>query len=574
MDGTFGVCSARVLLFILMVIDNCNRGIPVAFYLFSAKEDHTAVHASYNTAVLAEGVQRFKEALGKNAAGEEFDITVANIDNDSREQYAISAFWPNIQLLLCAFHTWQFWRGGLDKYLRIIPKGDARKDVCSDFGTLLRKLINNITNYRDAITAYNVTVINYCINADSPDAIAQKQAQGALAFLAYLSGYLKNKSYWRMWSAAGSVAASARLHTTPDQVARTTNHLEFFNGRIKCKFFGPYMLSSRLPRLNVYTLVLIKKVMPQFFDELRTNYSLFRFKISLMMPINGILRPVRLYDDPPSDAESDYSSDYTRSLSYNSQSCSDASESDCDNIPTSPLMPLPALGDNKNDTVDEDLQAIPGYGCTLELEAIDAGNQTVFAESASINFVPTLSSPSEVEPTDDFLLSANFNDAVYWDSDPEMSGLPTDFLDALSRPPSNSGSPALLLLLPALPSPSVDVIPLSASAANNYAAIAHRELLVAENHVADALCMLMLHGQSAEDLSDHMSPAIQECLRLKPPATLPVPSATLASQPSLLLAPDQSMQPSLTPALQPDQRRLESFGIQLKEKRKPARGCR
>ncbi|GJE99378.1 hypothetical protein PsYK624_156320 [Phanerochaete sordida] len=147
MDGTFGVCSARLLLFILLVINDCNHGIPVAWYFFSAKEDHTRVHASYDGAVLTAGVQHFKEALGRNATGEEFEIVVANTDNDSREQTAISAAFPRVTLLLCSFHTWQSWRAALNKHLCTVPKGDPRQDICSELSQLLYDLINKVTDY-------------------------------------------------------------------------------------------------------------------------------------------------------------------------------------------------------------------------------------------------------------------------------------------------------------------------------------------------------------------------------------------------------------------------------------------
>lgn len=52
MDLTFGVCSARVLLIILMVIDDANKGIPVAQILFTARQEARAVHADYNKLVL------------------------------------------------------------------------------------------------------------------------------------------------------------------------------------------------------------------------------------------------------------------------------------------------------------------------------------------------------------------------------------------------------------------------------------------------------------------------------------------------------------------------------------------
>ena len=36
LDGTFGICNKRILLFISMVLDEERKGIPVSFLMFSA----------------------------------------------------------------------------------------------------------------------------------------------------------------------------------------------------------------------------------------------------------------------------------------------------------------------------------------------------------------------------------------------------------------------------------------------------------------------------------------------------------------------------------------------------------
>jgi hypothetical protein len=51
MDGTFGVCSICVLIFFLMVIDDCHVGMPVAI-MFTPKKDTKAGHASYDRLLL------------------------------------------------------------------------------------------------------------------------------------------------------------------------------------------------------------------------------------------------------------------------------------------------------------------------------------------------------------------------------------------------------------------------------------------------------------------------------------------------------------------------------------------
>jgi hypothetical protein len=126
MDSTFGVCSARILLFILMVINKQNKGIPVATIMFMARKEAQATHTDYNTELLKDLLAHWKAGMGKHLqTGEEFIISVANTDNDPRKRNTLSSNWPNSFLLYCRFHTWQAWRNGLTQNLACISKGDA-----------------------------------------------------------------------------------------------------------------------------------------------------------------------------------------------------------------------------------------------------------------------------------------------------------------------------------------------------------------------------------------------------------------------------------------------------------------
>lgn len=281
MDGTFGVCSARILLFILMAIDEANHGIPIAFMLFTAKQGHKAVHASYDGSVLQGLLSRFKIAMGTNKEGETFTIAIGMTDNDPREHHALRSVWPEIFLMLCLFHMSQAWRNGLNTHLRVVPKGDARKQVRARIGKLLRRLLKEITDYNQAVTAYNDEVVHFRQMAESTIEIPKKQAQGALSFLTYLQDYLKDYTFWRTWSAASAVEAAARLNIPINTIPRTTNHLESFNGRLKHKYFQPYLKSGRLPRIDVYVLTLVKDVIPTILAERIERQTIENYRQSL-----------------------------------------------------------------------------------------------------------------------------------------------------------------------------------------------------------------------------------------------------------------------------------------------------
>lgn len=93
----------------MMSINEDRKGIPLAFFLFSAKSGAQATHASYNTEVLHRLVFFWRPYL-EARANKLFLPKVFNTDNDTRECQAIVNVWPKIHLLLCKFHLRQSWK--------------------------------------------------------------------------------------------------------------------------------------------------------------------------------------------------------------------------------------------------------------------------------------------------------------------------------------------------------------------------------------------------------------------------------------------------------------------------------
>lgn len=108
LDGTFGVCDRRILLFIALGVDESGKGVPLAFFLFSAPTGNRATHAGYDTSVLIELLSAWKKSLGQRKAIP-FGPKIAITDTDTKERGALSAVWPLVWLLLCKFHVRQCW---------------------------------------------------------------------------------------------------------------------------------------------------------------------------------------------------------------------------------------------------------------------------------------------------------------------------------------------------------------------------------------------------------------------------------------------------------------------------------
>ena len=107
LDGTFGVCDRRVLLFIAMGVDENNHGVPIAFFFFSAPAGNKHTAAGYNTNILTKLLQKWKNWM--ESGGQVFEPRVAITDTDTKERGALLAVFPNIILLLCKFHLRQCW---------------------------------------------------------------------------------------------------------------------------------------------------------------------------------------------------------------------------------------------------------------------------------------------------------------------------------------------------------------------------------------------------------------------------------------------------------------------------------
>ncbi|KAK7464182.1 hypothetical protein VKT23_006348 [Stygiomarasmius scandens] len=310
MDLTFGFCNARTLLVNIIAMDDEKKAVPIGHMIFTARKSAKAVHADYNTAVLDHLQKKFKAGMGKNEAGEEFDAKVASTDNDTRERTSLSINYLHIFLLLCIFHIWQAWRNGLNKYLAPIPKGIHWQEIRTRLGKFLHRQINDIYDYSVALESYNAEVRYFQDLKKQRKAVCKTQGNAGLAFLGYLRSYLDSQDYWLSWSAAGAQKAADILGLPVEQIPRTTNPVENFNRHIKSTYFEPYMHSGRLPRIDTWILVLITRVLPDFFTRREQERSMRNHYSNNRMAMPGQTKAASTSESkiPPSTASSSSSS--------------------------------------------------------------------------------------------------------------------------------------------------------------------------------------------------------------------------------------------------------------------------
>ncbi|TFY75791.1 hypothetical protein EWM64_g8220 [Hericium alpestre] len=243
-DLTFGFSSARANLLNIVAIDHRdNSGIPIGHIIFTARSTAKAAHADYNTELLTRLLGLFKTRLC-DRLNIDFTVCVANTDNDARERAALTMTWDSVHLLLL---------------------GDARIATRSDLARFSMRLMKEIKTYPEAIAAYNEILARYQQLEQEPDEISGKQARAGLAYLVYFRGYLKDLPFWKAWSPAGAAEAAEKLGIPLEKVARTTNHVEYFNHLLKGPLFSVFEKGGRRPRLDVWVLTLLTEVLPRFF---------------------------------------------------------------------------------------------------------------------------------------------------------------------------------------------------------------------------------------------------------------------------------------------------------------------
>jgi hypothetical protein len=104
LDGTFGVCDRKVLLIIIMVLNEHFHGIPVGWLLFSAPGGNRNTCAGYNADILRCLLGKWRDALGYRN-GEPFKVVTPMIDTDHKERAALNAVWPGNSFICIAKST-------------------------------------------------------------------------------------------------------------------------------------------------------------------------------------------------------------------------------------------------------------------------------------------------------------------------------------------------------------------------------------------------------------------------------------------------------------------------------------
>ena len=291
LDGTFGICSVRLLLFIALGKDEDGKGVPVAFFLFSAPTGNKATHAGYNTEILRELLSHWKAAMaskptadtGTGIFPETFKPYVAITDTDTKERGALLAVWPDICLLLCRFHVRQCWTNHRKTVLK--SKGseywrdwvlNALRSLEVLYVILIHFIILELTRWSRLLATVDHIVATDLISRQNsvfeqlsanPTADSYVHAQGGQKHLNYLTANWMPLALWQSWSEFGRMSASALLKIPVEGVIPTTNNLESFNGLLKRKHLATWLRSGHRLRFDFLINILITRILPAVYSH-------------------------------------------------------------------------------------------------------------------------------------------------------------------------------------------------------------------------------------------------------------------------------------------------------------------
>ncbi|KIJ38649.1 hypothetical protein M422DRAFT_258767 [Sphaerobolus stellatus SS14] len=261
LDGTFSICNSKLLLFIVMAVDEKAKGVPIAFLLFSAPSGNKQTSAGYDTMILAKLLQKWHEDL-ENHGKRPSEVLVVVTDTDLKERGALLQVFPHIWLLICKFHIWQSWRNHRNKVLK--GKAPFLKEMKTRFGRLEVELLHTT----DYTTACNLVAKEHqIVMAMMDDSDTKSVAERALSHLDYLQSYWLTEELWKSWSDFGRHTAAQLLAVDFNGVIPTTNHLESFNGLLKRKHLNRWQRGGRQLRADILMHVLIMKVLPSIFEQ-------------------------------------------------------------------------------------------------------------------------------------------------------------------------------------------------------------------------------------------------------------------------------------------------------------------
>lgn len=226
LDGTFSIRDKKMLLFIVMVVDEANCGVPLTFFLCIAQSENKHAADRYATDILEHMLMYWREWLSSQD-DEAFEVLVPIMDTELMEHGTLLRVFPRIWLLICQFHLRQPWKNNCSK-----PLKGATSDYTL-FMAQLKRLEDALVKTEQYESAKNLLAnernllrLYLDLQTTDPEVSNTAAINGALGHLRDLENYWMREALWRCWSGFGQVVAAASLvNREVNEILPTTNHL-------------------------------------------------------------------------------------------------------------------------------------------------------------------------------------------------------------------------------------------------------------------------------------------------------------------------------------------------------------
>ncbi|CAG8752447.1 16312_t:CDS:2 [Racocetra persica] len=213
-----------------MVIDEDNKGVPIAFILFTPSKHNRLISSGYDSKTLEQLFTIFRDRISDNYNKNQllstsiiFKPLVAMTDTDVKERKPLAKIWPEIILLLCFFHISQCYKNEINKQL---DRGGDNKVI------LLRKTVKMFLK-------------STLKEAQSID--CNEQMAGDLLYSWCLNGWMK---------------AAEVLGIPLEKLPTTNNHLERMNEYLKNNQLNRFQRNHHLLRADIFYIALVYEVIP------------------------------------------------------------------------------------------------------------------------------------------------------------------------------------------------------------------------------------------------------------------------------------------------------------------------
>lgn len=271
-DGTFGISKHKLLLFIIMVIDENNKGIPVAFILFTPPQYNRLTSSGYDSKILEKLFIIFRDKISNNynknnplSTSVTFTPLVAMTDTDVKERKPLSKVWPGIILLLCYFHISQCCKNEINKQL---GRGGENKVIL--LRQTLKAFLKSVLEEARSIDGSEEIVRNYIKGKkESLERIYKlenklenkKILEGGLKFFTYFTKQWAGDLLYS-WCLNGRTNAAKVLGIPLEKLPTTNNHLEGMNEYLKNNQLNRFQRNNHLLRADVLYIALVYEVIP------------------------------------------------------------------------------------------------------------------------------------------------------------------------------------------------------------------------------------------------------------------------------------------------------------------------